>query len=169
MSKQSPELLARTISDRLAQLPRRLDLLKRAMAEFGGEFNRQLFLDAFESDDLVLGNKVSALERDFEQLLNALAEIVRAGTTLAQFAPAKRRFDISADLEKLAEQKVISRRQVTIWTRLQRARNDLQHDYIELSAEELYDAVKLLLNNFSILMTALSNWIVPLSRGLGGG
>jgi hypothetical protein len=83
-------VLEQKIHDRLTDVARRLTALRTAMARFGEDFDREVFIDAYNSSDPDELNLVMAVERGVDHLYNSMADLTAFGLELAGVRASRR-------------------------------------------------------------------------------
>ena len=101
--------------------------------------------EAYGSMDPVDMNKGRQVTAGFSELVNDCTEMVRAAISVAGLRPPDRKFNASADYRALAGAGGISRGPSQAFIALKRTRNHRAHIYIDVSAEEVHEAVLALL------------------------
>ncbi len=154
------ELERRHIRGRLRRVAVDHRALKAAMEEsFGPAFDRDRWAELFDSDDPAAVNTVSPVVSAFERIVNGLVEAARAGLIGSGVAqPGGTPDSVRKDLERVRDDGGLSDAQLDLLVALSRTRNELQHDYIEVSADDARDAVRKLQHNLPALTRALNAW-----------
>jgi uncharacterized protein YutE (UPF0331/DUF86 family) len=143
---------------------RRIAIDHRALAvaiedAFGVDFERHAWALAFDGDDPHDVNRVAPVISGFERIVNGLVEAARSGLIASGIAqPTGTPETVRADLELVRDDGGLSDRQCDLLVDLRRTRNQLQHVYIDVSADDARDAVRRLRSNLPTLTRALNDW-----------
>jgi uncharacterized protein YutE (UPF0331/DUF86 family) len=154
---------ARETRDLLADFPRQYAALKHAMDEFGPDFDLGAFKHAFEeSEDMDVYSRVQIVEHTVARVQTYVADLAIAGAKLASLelpkvdgGAAERAF------AALAEAGVIDRPLAPRLTEAQRARNRIQHGYVDLSAGEVHSAANEISELSLEFLGLYTPWIEP--------
>jgi hypothetical protein len=143
------------IRDRANDVRRHLLALRTAMAEFGDDFDRDVFAAAFASEDPVVLNRVKAVERGVEQLYACIVELAAFGLELAELRGRRDEADMRGDLTALRRAGVLSteltrrlRRLGELWRMLAR----------QATADHVHEAALLVTANFPAFYGAFGDW-----------
>ncbi len=147
------------IRDRVADVRRHLIALRTAMAEFGEDFDLDVFRAAYDSQDPVALNQVKAVERGIDQLYNYIAELAKFGLELAEGRARGDDLNARRDLEALRQIGVLSTRRAQRLQRLRELRRLLVHEYANATAEQVHEAAQLVANEFVPFYDAYRAWI----------
>jgi hypothetical protein len=151
---------AEHIRRRLRRLAVDFRALKAATDEhFGPDFDPMAWSAAFDSPDPKDVNRVAPVISAFERIVNGLVESARSGLVAGGVArPAGSPETVRHDLEAVRDDGGLTDRQCDLLVDLSRTRNDLQHDYIDVSADDVRAAVRRLETNLPALTKALNAW-----------
>ena len=150
------------IRDRVADVRRHLIALRTAMAEFGDDFDLEVFRAAYDSEDPVTLNQVKAVERGVDQLYNYIAELTASGLELAEVRARGDELNVRRDLQALERIGVLGRERARRLDRLRELRRLLVHEYATATAEQVHEAARLVAAEFIPFYDAYRAWI---SRG----
>lgn len=145
-----------------------LKALREAIAgPFGTDFDQGRWSAAFDSTDPASVNQVSAVVGAFERIVNGLAETARSGLLASGIeTPGKSRDStVPDDLRQVRDAGGLTDGQCSLLIALTTTRNLLQHDYIEVEADDVRDAVQRLQNNASLIVPHLNVWLTK--HGVG--
>lgn len=147
------------LARRLADVPVRLEALRYATGAFGEDFDLDVFREDFESADPATVTRVDPIEANFVKLVNAISEVARLGLALAGLRPRAGGPSVRDDLERLMKDGGISAERCRRLIRLVRIRNELQHEYVDVTAEDLHEAVRLLLRELPGFVRDYARWL----------
>lgn len=134
---------------------------------FGSDFDRERWIAAFESDDPGAVNVVSPVISAFERIVNGLVEAARSGLVAGGIAqPGGTHDNVRADLERVRDDDGITEGQLALLVDLSRTRNQLQHVYVDVSADDVRTAVGRLRSNLPALTKALNAWLTRYDVGV---
>lgn len=162
-AQKSPARLRSEILARLEEFDYQLLLLEEAMRKFGENFGLRLFKEAFEKRSGVDGSlQVQAVERSFSHVQNFMSQLAEDGGTLAQLPPPKIRGGPAARaFEALKEAEVIDASLCNRLKRCQKARSEIEHDYIRVTAGRVHEAAKLAAGSAPEFLERYRRWIEP--------
>jgi uncharacterized protein YutE (UPF0331/DUF86 family) len=152
-------VLKAKIRDRMTDVRRHLLALRAAMAEFGENFDLDVFGKAYASEDPVELNRVKAVERGVDQLYNYIAEMAAFGLELAELRSRRDETNARRDLDALHRAEVISGQLTRRLQRLRELRRMLVHEYATATAEQVHESAKLVADNFPAFYNAYREWI----------
>jgi hypothetical protein len=152
-------VLKAKIRDRVSDLRRHLIALRTAMAEFGEDFDLDVFQAAFDSDDPAQLNHVKAVERGVDQLYNYIAELTSFGLELSGVRSRGQDTNARVDLESLQRIGVIGPERARRLQRLRELRRLLVHEYANATAEQVYEAARIITSEFVQFYDAYRDWI----------
>jgi hypothetical protein len=162
LRKADRQRLVRLVVDHLKEFPRQLAALEFAIAEFGDEFDLAGFKRAFNSPKLDVYNSVQALEKAVGRVQNFLTDMAVFGARLAELPvgrPGKDGSKAKPSFDALRDAGVIDG---SVCRRLedgQKARSRLEHDYLYMSAGDVYRAVKTVRQTAQEFIAPYSAWI----------
>jgi uncharacterized protein YutE (UPF0331/DUF86 family) len=153
------------IVDHLEDFPRQYGALQSAMAEFGDDFDLQLFKRAFNSqDDLTEYNRAQAVERALGRVQNFMADLAIAGVKLAGLEKARaaeHMSDAYVAFAALQKAKVINASLCRRLRRAQKARTRIEHAYIDVTAGDVHRAAFLIAEIARDFIGPYHIWIGP--------
>jgi hypothetical protein len=147
------------IGSKLERLSAQRAALRKAIAEFGGTFDAEIFSHAFNSPDPDDINRVFAVTGGYLALVNNTAEAVKAGAKLAGFEPTQGLAGVPAIVESIRLDGGLSPQQAHTFTELYRTRNRLQHSSPDIDADEIHAQVRLLLNHLPRFVKSYMAWL----------
>jgi uncharacterized protein YutE (UPF0331/DUF86 family) len=147
------------IRDRVGDVRRHLVALRTAMAEFGADFDLDVFRAAYVSDDPVELNRVKAVERGVDQLYNYIAELAAFGSELAELRRPRDETNARGDLDALRGAGVLSGALTRRLQRLRELRRLLVHEYATATAEQVHESALIVAANFTPFYDAYREWI----------
>ena len=134
---------------------------------FGVDFDRARWAELFESDEPTAVNTAAPVISGFERIVNSLVEAARSGLVASGIArPAGTMESVRNDLELVRNDGGLTDGQLELLVDLTRFRNELQHDYIEVSADDAREAVRKLLSNAPKLTRSLNAWLARYDVGV---
>ena len=106
-------------------------------------------------DPIKLARTAYPLERAFEIASNYVVELVGLALKELDIAPV----DGPADLQRSADEEIVSQRMADELADIHRARNGLQHDYPDLRASTIYPACEQLVKLTPAFLRAYVRWL----------
>lgn len=161
---QPAAAVVRAESEHIRRRLRRLVVDSRALKaaiedQFGPELDPASWAVAFESAEPTDVNRVAAVISAFERIVNGLIESARSGLVASGTGrPTGTPETVRHDLEAVRDDGGLTAGQCDLLVRLSRTRNELQHDYIDVTADDARAAVRSLRHNLPALTTALNGW-----------
>jgi uncharacterized protein YutE (UPF0331/DUF86 family) len=147
------------IRDRISDVRRHLVALRAGMAEFGEDFDLDVFQAAYDSEDPTQLNRVKAIERGVDQLYNYIAELAGLGLELAEIRTRRQETNARLDLDALSRIGVIGRERTRRLQRLRELRRLLVHEYATATAEQVHEAALIISTEFIPFYDAYRAWI----------
>ncbi len=129
------------------------------MAEFGEDFDLDVFTNAYDSADPVLLNRVNAVERGVDKLYNVIAELTAFGLELAEVRPRGAELNARRDLDDLRRIGVIGPERARRLDRLRELRRLLVHEYATATAGQIHEAARMVADEFAPFYDAYRDWI----------
>lgn len=162
-SQKTSARLRDEILARLEEFDYQLLLLEDAMRGFGENFDLPEFKRAFDKEAGVAGSqKVQLVERSFSHVQNFMAQLAEDGGMLAQLTPPKIHEGPAARaFEALKEAEVINASLCDRLKRCQKARSEIEHDYIHVTAGRVHEAAKLAAGAAPEFIQSYKDWIEP--------
>lgn len=147
----------RRIAAVLSYVPPAREQLLAAIEDVGGGFTVGQLVAA-ATGDARARNRIAALERDFELLVNWLEELAARGLAEAQRRGAVEKTTGTA-FERLADARAISKRSAERLSAIRAIRDDLQHAYTpEQMAPLLHSGVAVLLDELDRFVDRYEKW-----------
>jgi hypothetical protein len=147
------------VGSKLERLAAQRAALRKAMREFGHEFDAKAWSDAFvspEPDDI---NRVLAVTGGYLALVNNTVEAIRAGAKLAGVKPAVGMPGAAGLIDAIGLDGGFSDRQAETFIELYRTRNRLQHSSPDIEADEVHRQVRLLLRHLPRFVNSYVVWL----------
>lgn len=145
----------------LEDFPRQLLALETAMEEFGEDFELKKFKPAFEGKaGSAAYNRVQAVERGFARVQNYIAQLAQNGARLAGLElPNSHQGEAARAFEALREAGAIDASLCKRLKRTQKARAEVEHEYVQVKAGRLHEAVVLLAASARDFIGPYASWI----------
>lgn len=135
--------------------------------EFGPDFDRVRWAEAFESEAPADVNRVSAVVGAFERIVNGLVEAARSGLVASGGArPGGTPESVRGDLMRIRDDGGLKDAQLDLLVDLSRLRDELQHVYVEVTADMVRDGVRRLRGTLGDLLKSLNTWFARYDVGL---
>lgn len=133
------------------------------MQEFGEDFELKRFKPAFEGRvGMGAYNRVQAVERSFARVQNYMAQLSLSGAQLADLElPKIREGEAARAFEALKRAGVIDPSLCKRLKRTQKVRSEVEHDYAQVKAGSLHEAVELVAASSRDFIEAYTTWITP--------
>jgi uncharacterized protein YutE (UPF0331/DUF86 family) len=151
--------LKRKVLGRLTDMSRHYRAFGAAMNELDEGFSRERFVAAARSEDPSSLNRVKAIERGLDQLFNYVAELSALGLELAGLRTPESVPKARTDLRELQEIGVIEASLCEQLVRIAGIRNRMVHDYVEVSGDDVYEAVRVLHVALPHYIDAYQDWV----------
>jgi hypothetical protein len=147
------------IDSRLERLSAQRKALRKAMREFGSDFDARTWSDAFvspEPDDI---NRVFAVTGGYLALVNNTAEAVKTGAKLASLNLTAGIPGLPGIVDAIRLDGGFSDRQAETFVELYRTRNRLQHSSPDIEADEVHRQVRALLRHLPRFIKSYLAWL----------
>jgi hypothetical protein len=160
---KSREQLRGEVIAHLEGFPRQLLALETAMENFGEDFELSRFKPAFDGDaGSEAYNQVQAVERGFARIQNYIAQLAQNGARLADLElPKMYQSEAVRAFEALKEAGAIDASLCRRLKRTQKARAEVEHEYLQVKAGRLHEAVALLAESAREFIGPFTAWIEP--------
>lgn len=147
----------------LEDFPRQLLALETAMERFGEDFELSQFKPSFDGDDgSEAYNHVQAVERGFARVQNYIAQLSISGVALAGLdLPKRHESEVARAFEALKQAGVINASLCRQLKRAQKARTAIEHEYVQVKAGRVHEAVQLVATTAPEFIGAYASWIEP--------
>ena len=142
MSADRAARLEISIKARLVDARRHLEALTYSAAGFGGDFDLPSFEEAWRSDDPKELSRAYAIQAGYENVINACIKIAQELCVLEGWADAGVQPSSVEALKALRENGVIGARTRSAIKEAQERRSEVQHDYVNVAAREIHQAVQ---------------------------
>ena len=164
MTDDQTEIMAQAhqldrLSAKLERLSAQRKALRKAMNQFGGDFNSKGWKEAFDSPDPDDINRVFTVTGGYLALVNNTVEAVRAGSKLTGLRPSPDMPGVSGIIDAIRVDGGFTSRQAETFTELYRTRNRLQHSSPDIQADEVHRQVRLLLRHLPRFVASYLKWL----------
>jgi hypothetical protein len=147
------------IDAKLERLAAQRNALRRALKQFGEDFDATAWTESFNSSDPDDINCVFAVTGGYLAIVNNTAEAVRAGARLVGVKPTPRLPGISGILDGIRADGGLTSRQAETFGELYRTRNGLQHSSPAIEADEVHRQVRRLLRHLPGFVKSFLAWL----------
>jgi hypothetical protein len=147
------------INSKLERLSAQRQALRKAMDQFGENFDEKAWADAFDSPDADDINRVFTVTGGYLALVNNTAEAIKAGVQLTGLMPTPGMPGVPGILDAIRADGGFTHRQANTFTELYRTRNRLQHSSPDIQADEVHTQVRLLLNHLPRFLKSYLAWL----------
>ena len=147
------------VSAKLERLAAQRKALRRAIGQFGDDFDAKAWTEAFDSPDPEEINRVFTVTGGYLALVNNTAEAIRAGAKLTGLESTPGMPGVSGIIDAIRADGGFTRTQTTTFTELYRTRNRLQHSSPDIQADEVHRQVRLLLRHLPRLVESYLVWL----------
>ncbi|HTW43530.1 MAG TPA: hypothetical protein VMD79_14585 [Solirubrobacteraceae bacterium] len=147
------------LNAKLERLATQRTALRRAMEQFGKNFDVNKWARGFDSPDPDDINRVFAVTGGYLALVNNTAEAIRAGAKLVGLEPTPGMAGISGLLDAIRADGGLTNRQAETFAELYRTRNRLQHSSPDIEADEVHRQVRLLLRHLPRFVESYLAWL----------
>ena len=164
MSEEVPKAVRDVEASHIRKRIKRLLVDYRALKaaiddEFGVDFDADTWRQAFESEEPSEVNRVASVVSAFERIVNGLVEAARSGLIAGGVAtPLGTKETVPTDLERVRDDGGLTEGQAKLLVELSRTRNELEHVYIEVTADDARGDIRRLRANLPAIVEALNNW-----------
>lgn len=147
------------LDTKLARLSAQSRALRKAMLQFGKDFDAPTWIAAFNSSDLDDINRVYTVTGGYLALVNNIAEALRAGAKLTGTKPSAGAHGLPGIVNAIRRDGGFTQRQAETSQELYRTRNHLQHASPDVQADEVHRQVRLLLGHLPRLVKSYVAWL----------
>ncbi len=147
------------VDARLERLSAQRRALRRAMDQFGDDFDAQAWTKAFDSPDPDDINRVFTVTGGYLALVNNTAEAIRAGARLTGLRSTPDMRGVPGIIDAIRSDGGFTSRQAETFTELYRTRNRLRHSSPDIQADEVHRQVRLLLRHLPRLVKSYLAWL----------
>ena len=152
MSGKDPLLLEKLVKARLTDARRHLNALETAVAGFGPGFDLEVFEAAWSSNDPAELHRAYAVQAGYENVINTIVTAGRELCELKRWIAASTEPSSVDTLRLLHEHGVIDGQTRQKLRQAQELRSRVQHDYANVGARQVHEAVLLVLDAASLLI-----------------
>jgi hypothetical protein len=146
------------MNSKLERLGAQRKALRKAINQFGEDFDAKTWSDAFDSSDADDINRVFMVTGGYLALVNNTAEAIKTGSELIGLQP-KPSLGLSGILDAIRVDGGFTDQQAKTFIELYRTRNRLQHASPDMQADELHTQVRLLLNHLPRFVKSYIAWL----------
>ncbi len=146
------------VRDRVGDVRRHLLALRTAMAEFGDDFDADVFREAYASEDPLALNRVKAVERGVDQLYTFITELTAFGLELGELRGRRDETNARKDLDSLRRTGGFSGELVRRLQRLRELQRILDREDTAATAEHVHESALLVAANFPAFYEAYRTW-----------
>lgn len=139
--RREREVMLTRFDDRLSRLGMEGRALEAAMAEVSAKFDLQRFVESYVGFNETALNRARAVERNFEVLHNFFIEMVRFGEVLEGRLDRNAEMNAPRDIESAMRAGRLSKPIGDLLQRMHKVRSTLQHDYPDVTAVRIHEAV----------------------------
>jgi hypothetical protein len=147
------------VGAKLERLASQRTALRRAMGQFGEDFDLLEWTRAFDSPDPDDINRVFTVTGGYLALVNNTAEAIRAGAKPTDLKPTPGMTGIAGLVDAIRADGGFTSAQAETFTELYRTRNRLQHSSPDMQADELHAQVRLLLGHLPRFVKSYLAWL----------
>jgi uncharacterized protein YutE (UPF0331/DUF86 family) len=152
-------LLETAIKDRLVDTKRHLDTLRYACSKFGSDFESALFEEAWTSDDHDRRLLAYGVQAGYENAINGAVKIAQELCELEGWTPANREPTSADALRKLKEHGLVDARTHARLKDVYASRSDLQHDYVHVTVNKVYEAAEATLLSVPLMLQDVALYV----------
>jgi hypothetical protein len=147
------------VGAKLERLASQRTALRKAMGQFGEDFDLLEWTRAFDSPDPDDINRVFTVTGGYLALVNNTAEAIRAGAKLTDLKPTPGMTGVAGLVDAIRTDGGFTSAQAETFTELYRTRNRLQHSSPDMQADELHAQVRLLLGHLPRFVKSYLAWL----------
>lgn len=147
------------LSAKLERLSPQSEALRKAMRQFGEDFDAKAWGAAFHSSDADDINRVHTVSGGYLALVNNTAEAVRVGAKLTGIEPTAGMRGVPGIIDAIRADGGFTSRQADTFTALYRTRNHLQHASPDIQADEIHRQTQLLLGHLPRFIKSYLAWL----------
>ncbi len=158
LDRREREVLLTRFDDRLSRLSMDGRALEAAMADVSPTFDLQRFVDSYVGFDERALNQARSVERNFEVLHNFYVEMVRFGEVLDGRLDRTASLNAPRDVDSAQRAGRLSKPIADMLLRWHQVRSTLQHDYPDIVAVRIHEAIVELDAQRGSLKRAFEDW-----------
>jgi hypothetical protein len=147
------------LNAKLERLSSQRKALRKAMRQFGADFDATVWATAFDSPDSDDINRVYTVTGGYLALVNNTAEALRAGARLAGVKPTGDTRGIPGIIDAIRLEGGFTPQQAETFVELYRTRNQLQHASPDIQADAVHRQARLLLGHLPGLVKSYIAWL----------
>jgi hypothetical protein len=147
------------LSAKLERLSAQRKALRKAMSQFGEDFDAKAWRNAFDSPDPDDINRVFTVTGGYLALVNNTVEAVRAGAKLTGLKATPGMPGVAGIIDAIRVDGGFTSRQAETFTELYRTRNRLQHSSPDIQADEVHRQVRRVLRHLPRLVESYLAWL----------
>jgi hypothetical protein len=144
---------------KLERLAAQRKALRKAIGQFGGDFEIDMWTQAFDSPDPDDINLVFTVTGGYLALVNNTVEAIRTGFKLTHLKSTPGMAGVAGIIDAIRADRGFTSRQAQTFTELYRTRNRLQHSSPDIQADEVHRQVRLLLRHLPRLVESYLAWL----------
>jgi predicted nucleotidyltransferase len=144
---------------RLERLSAQRTALRRAMGQFGKDFDANAWMNAYDSPDPDDINRVFTVTGGYLALVNNTAGAIKAGIKLTGLKSTPGMPGLPGMVDAVRVDGGFTKRQAETFVELYRTRNRLQHSSPDIEADEVHRQVRLLLRHLPGLVKSYLAWL----------
>lgn len=153
------------MNSKLERLAAQRKALRKAINQFGENFDAETWREAFDSADADDINRVFTVTGGYLALVNNTAEAIKTGTELTGLQPktikslSREGVGLPGIINAIRADGGFTDQQAKTFTELYRTRNRLQHASPDINADEIRAQVRLLLNHLPRFVKSYLAWL----------
>jgi hypothetical protein len=147
------------VGAKLERLAPQRKALRKAMRQFGEDFDLPEWTRAFDSPDSDDINRVFTVTGGYLALVNNTAEAIGAGAKLTGLKPTPGMPGVPGIIDAIRADDGFTSAQAETFTELYRTRNRLQHSSPDMQADEMHAQVRLLLGHLPRFVKSYLAWL----------
>ncbi len=147
------------MNSKLERLAAQRKALRKAISQFGENFDAKRWAKAFDSPDADEINRVFTVTGGYLALVNNTAEAIKTGTELTGLQPMPNLPGLPGIVDAIRADGGFTDQQAKTFTELYRTRNRLQHASSDIDADEVRTQVRLLLNHLPRFVKSYLVWL----------
>jgi hypothetical protein len=146
------------MNSKLERLAAQRKALRKAIHQFGENFDAKTWREAFDSADADDINRVFTVTGGYLALVNNTAEAIKTGTKLSSLQPTPS-LGLPGIIDAIRADGGFTDQQAKTFIELYRTRNRIQHASPDIDADEVRTQVRLLLNHLPRFIKSYLTWL----------